>query len=89
MRLCCVPLRISDIEYTRECIVFDLLGIPLYHGWLVDAEDSTLAVGSLSYNQLVEKIIENATSADHDKAAQGILHPSAPFTISKSSTFIK
>lgn len=25
-------------EYTPECIVFDLLDIPLYHGWLVDPQ---------------------------------------------------
>lgn len=27
-------------EYTPECIVFDLLDIPLYHGWLVDQAQS-------------------------------------------------
>nr|XP_058912244.1 ubiquitin carboxyl-terminal hydrolase MINDY-2 isoform X4 [Kogia breviceps] len=25
-------------EYTPECVVFDLLDIPLYHGWLVDPQ---------------------------------------------------
>ncbi|GAA6065038.1 ubiquitin carboxyl-terminal hydrolase MINDY-2 isoform X1, partial [Tachysurus ichikawai] len=25
-------------EYTPECIVFDLLDIPLYHGWLVEPQ---------------------------------------------------
>lgn len=29
---------VSDFEYTPECSVFDLLGIPLYHGWLVDPQ---------------------------------------------------
>lgn len=29
-------------EYTPECIVFDLLDIPLYHGWLVDPQVSIL-----------------------------------------------
>ncbi|NXF72059.1 MINY1 hydrolase, partial [Sclerurus mexicanus] len=29
---------VSDFEYTPECIVFDLLNIPLYHGWLVDPQ---------------------------------------------------
>lgn len=28
-------------EYTPECIVFDLLDIPLYHGWLVDPQVSS------------------------------------------------
>lgn len=31
---------VSDFEYTPECIVFDLLNIPLYHGWLVDPQVS-------------------------------------------------
>lgn len=31
-------------EYTPECIVFDLLDIPLYHGWLVDPQVSRLSV---------------------------------------------
>ncbi|XP_063170088.1 ubiquitin carboxyl-terminal hydrolase MINDY-2 isoform X2 [Candoia aspera] len=46
-------------EYTPECIVFDLLDIPLYHGWLVDPQigDLVKAVGNCSYNQLVEKVI--------------------------------
>ncbi|NXM28310.1 MINY1 hydrolase, partial [Oxyruncus cristatus] len=50
---------VSDFEYTPECIVFDLLNIPLYHGWLVDPQspETVQAVGKLSYNQLVEKII--------------------------------
>ncbi|KAL4572064.1 hypothetical protein LXL04_018833 [Taraxacum kok-saghyz] len=28
--------RINDFELTRECAIFDLLDIPLYHGWIVD-----------------------------------------------------
>ncbi|EMP27953.1 Protein FAM63A [Chelonia mydas] len=49
---------VSDFEYTPECIVFDLLNVPLYHGWLVDPQspDAAQAVGKLSYNQLVEKL---------------------------------
>lgn len=31
---------VSDFEYTPECIVFDLLNVPLYHGWLVDPQVS-------------------------------------------------
>ncbi|CAG2170062.1 unnamed protein product [Oppiella nova] len=55
---------VSDFEYTPECIVFDLLHIPLYHGWLVDPSDRPVkaAVGNCSYNQLVDKIINNKTS---------------------------
>ena len=60
------PFQVSDFEYTKECIIFDLLNISLYHGWLLDPqeEDVATAVHSLSYNQLVETIIDNKHSAD-------------------------
>ncbi|XP_076450790.1 ubiquitin carboxyl-terminal hydrolase MINDY-1-like [Babylonia areolata] len=56
---------VSDFEYTSECIIFDLLEIGLYHGWLVDPQDqeNVKAVGKCSYNQLVEKVIQNKHSA--------------------------
>lgn len=57
---------ITDFEYTPECIIFDLLRIPLYHGWLIDPESSVLqdAIGNQSYNQLVDNIITNKASSD-------------------------
>ena len=39
---------VSDFEYTPECSVFDLLGVPLYHGWLVDPQ---VRVGGASETQ--------------------------------------
>lgn len=40
-------------EYTPECIVFDLLDIPLYHGWLVDPQViySVSGIFSKSYSE--------------------------------------
>ncbi|KAJ8340471.1 hypothetical protein SKAU_G00351040 [Synaphobranchus kaupii] len=60
-------------EYTPECIVFDLLDIPLYHGWLVDPQmvDIVRAVGNCSYNQLVEKIICCKQSERSELAGEG------------------
>ncbi|KAM6943284.1 ubiquitin carboxyl-terminal hydrolase MINDY-2 [Xenentodon cancila] len=62
-------------EYTPECIVFDLLDIPLYHGWLVDPQmqDIVKAVGNCSYNQLVEKIIFCKQSDSSELAGEGIV----------------
>jgi hypothetical protein len=59
---------VSKFEYTPECIIFDLLDIPLYHGWLIDPqqEEVCTAVNSASYNQLVEMIIANKTSKDSE-----------------------
>lgn len=65
--------RIQDFEYTPECIIFDLLGIPLYHGWLVDPQDTKTveAVGNCSYNLLVEKIISDRSSEQPELVNQG------------------
>ncbi|XP_042186883.1 ubiquitin carboxyl-terminal hydrolase MINDY-2 isoform X3 [Oncorhynchus tshawytscha] len=62
-------------EYTPECIVFDLLDIPLYHGWLVDLQmgDTVKAVGNCSYNQLVEKIISCKQSDSSELAGEGFV----------------
>ncbi|XP_037549212.1 ubiquitin carboxyl-terminal hydrolase MINDY-1 [Nematolebias whitei] len=66
---------VTDFEYTPECIVFDLLDIPLYHGWLVDPQslEMVTAVGKLSYNQLVEKIIDCKHSADSSRVSEGLV----------------
>ena len=39
-------------EYTPECIVFDLLDIPLYHGWLVDPQVSTKILNYMNINTI-------------------------------------
>jgi hypothetical protein len=64
---------VHDFEYTPECIVFDLLDIPLVHGWLVDPEMKSVveALGSCSYNQLVEKIIQNKNSEKAELTTSG------------------
>lgn len=66
---------VSDFEYTPECSIFDLLGIPLYHGWLVDPQspEAVSAVGKLSYNQLVEKIISCKHSSDSNMVTEGLI----------------
>ncbi|XP_056262222.1 ubiquitin carboxyl-terminal hydrolase MINDY-1 isoform X2 [Pseudoliparis swirei] len=66
---------VTDFEYTPECIVFDLLNIPLLHGWLVDPQspETEASVGKLSYNQLVEKIIDYKHSADSSRVSEGLV----------------
>ena len=66
---------VKDFEYTPECIIFDLLSIGLYHGWLVDPqlEDLTLAINSKSYNQVVESIITGRTSDDPIEVSKSLL----------------
>ncbi|KAM4037115.1 ubiquitin carboxyl-terminal hydrolase MINDY-2 [Anomaloglossus baeobatrachus] len=62
-------------EYTPECIVFDLMDIPLYHGWLVDPEiaEVVTAVGNCSYNQLVEKVISCKQSENNELVSEGLV----------------
>jgi hypothetical protein len=66
-------VSVSDFEYTPECIVFDLLSIPLFHGWLVDPDEPSevSAIGNCGYNQLVEKIITNKNSAREEVVTEG------------------
>lgn len=46
--------RINGFEYTPELEIFDMLGINLVHGWLVDPQDDEAyaIVSTLSYNQV-------------------------------------
>lgn len=66
---------ITDFEYTPECIIFDLLRIPLYHGWLVDPslEDLKSAIGTMSYNQLVDSIICNEATNNPEALAKKLI----------------
>ncbi|XP_032503646.1 LOW QUALITY PROTEIN: ubiquitin carboxyl-terminal hydrolase MINDY-1-like [Phocoena sinus] len=70
---------VSDSEYTPGCSVFDLLGIPLYHGWLVDPQspEAVSAGGKLSYNQLscnqlLQPIITCKHSSDTNLGTEGL-----------------
>ncbi|KAJ6821836.1 uncharacterized protein M6B38_130665 [Iris pallida] len=55
--------KVNDFEFTRECAIFDLLDIGLYHGWLVDPQDTDMAaaIGSKSYNTLVGEYVSFVT----------------------------
>ena len=53
--------------------MFDILRIRLVHGWLVDAAlpEEVAAIGNLSYNQLVEKIIIQKNSPKPELVTEG------------------
>ncbi|PSS11461.1 Ubiquitin carboxyl-terminal hydrolase like isoform 1 [Actinidia chinensis var. chinensis] len=61
--------RIDDFEFTRECAIFDLLDIPLCHGWIVDTQDYDLAnaIGSKSYNTIVEELVALETNMESEQ----------------------
>lgn len=66
---------VGDFEYTRELIIFDLLEISLYHGWLVDPQDpgAVKAINQCSYNQLVERIISLKQSDKESDVTSGLI----------------
>eukprot|EP00762_Andalucia_godoyi_P000175 ANDGO_02276.mRNA.1 Uncharacterized protein YPL191C len=51
--------RVTDFEFSKHLVVFDVCNITLRHGWLVDPQDSvTFAVlHKLSYNQATERVV--------------------------------
>ena len=58
--------KVDGLEYSEDLLIFDLMHTRLLHGWLVDPQDRETykAVAPLSYNQLVEKVIEMASPAN-------------------------
>lgn len=53
-------LGVNGVEYNSGLSAFDLMGVELVHGWLVDAQDTLNgnAIQGKSYNELVEMIIQ-------------------------------
>lgn len=49
----------QEYEFTDEVGIFDLLDIPLLHGWLADPQDVDLvkAIGGASYNELSSRLV--------------------------------
>lgn len=47
--------RIDDFNSEGECQIFDLLRIPLYHGWIIHPldHDTQIAIGEKSFNELM------------------------------------
>ncbi|UJR14120.1 hypothetical protein I4U23_001115 [Adineta vaga] len=68
---------VDQFEYTRECIIFDLLGIQLYHGWIIDPQDQQLQAvvdsNASSYNQLVEKMIRQKQSDNGNLSRESLV----------------
>lgn len=55
-------------EFTQDTLVFDVLDVPLVHGWIVDSSDpAKLVIDKCgSYNHLVEFIINSKHSPGED-----------------------
>jgi len=63
---------VADFEYTSDNIVFDLLNLSLYHGWLADPQSQhATALGDLTYNQVVDYIISKNSSDKEEEVTKG------------------
>jgi len=64
---------VTEFENTQELAIFDALTMPLFHGWVVDPRDEPTAeaLNTLSYNQIVEKLVTSGT--DDDSQSEQIL----------------
>ena len=64
----------DQFEYTRECSIFDLLNIQLFHGWVIDPQNNELNKivnsNASSYNQLIEKMIRQKQSKEENLARE-------------------
>lgn len=60
---------VGDFEYTRELEIFDVFRINLYHGWLIDPQQTQLYdnLKNKSYNQLVEMSLESPDSNPNEE----------------------
>ncbi|OZC09882.1 hypothetical protein X798_02988 [Onchocerca flexuosa] len=58
---------VKRFEYTPACALFDILNIPLVHGWIIDQSDQELLklVDGLSYNRIVEKIVSTNNESEN------------------------
>ncbi|VVB12006.1 unnamed protein product [Arabis nemorensis] len=64
--------RINDFEFTPELAIFDLLNIPLYHGWIVNPQDleTATAIGCKSYNALMSALVALETQTVKSPSSQ-------------------
>lgn len=61
---------VGAVEFSAEVGLFDLFGVRLLHGWVVDPGDAEVAalVGPLSYNGLVELLCAPEEEAEEERA---------------------
>uniref|UniRef100_A0A2P2M501 MINDY deubiquitinase domain-containing protein n=1 Tax=Rhizophora mucronata TaxID=61149 RepID=A0A2P2M501_RHIMU len=80
--------RIDDFEFTPECAIFDLLDIPLYHGWIVDPQDydTANAIGSKSYNALTEELVALETQKIEGESKDNVGEDCIDFAAATTAT---
>ena len=78
---------VSAFEYTEEMTIFDALGIGLYHGWLVEPQDSNYAyLSTKSYDDLVVILVPDDELMSHDEMSSKTVEDSSAKSSSSSSS---
>ncbi|SCN62775.1 conserved protein, unknown function [Plasmodium chabaudi adami] len=56
----CKFTDIQSFEYTKGLCIFDMLNIPLYHGWVISSDDKMFYpyLKDYSYNVIINKVIK-------------------------------
>ena len=65
----------GGFEFTSDLAIFDLLDVRLVHGWRVDGENDAAtaeALGSRSYNECIQEVVQLLQSKDGDPRANAI-----------------
>ena len=61
---------VNRFEFDQNINVFDMLGVNLYHGWVIDPLDESFgSLINLAYNTLVERVVLFDTKFGHDESA--------------------
>jgi len=65
----------TGVEYTKNLSAFDLMGVELVHGWLVDPQDVETkdAIGTRTYNELVEVMVKGDDAKKEIQRLEGLL----------------
>jgi len=65
----------TGVEYTKNLSAFDLMGVELVYGWLVDPHDveTKEAIGTRTYNELVEVMVKGDDAKKEIQRLEGLL----------------
>jgi hypothetical protein len=60
---------VDKFEFDRNIAIFDMLGIALYHGWVIDPQDEVFrSLITLAYNTLIERVVNYDVKFGNDEA---------------------
>jgi len=71
-------VSVTGVEYTKNLTAFDLMGVELVHGWLVDPNDKDTAsiIGNKTYNELIEMVITSSEAHSSMEMLEALINES-------------